>query len=58
MWGFANMLITAVQSARAQGETRVTQSPDPARTHLLDMASLTRERLFYNSLLSARSLAS
>ena len=30
-----------------QGETRVTQSPDPARTHLLDMASLTRERLFY-----------
>ena len=33
-----------------QGETRVTQSPDPARTHLLDMASLTRERLFYNSL--------
>ena len=37
-----------------QGETRVTQSPDPARTHLLDMASLTRERLFYNSLESAR----
>ena len=38
-----------------QGETRVTQSPDPARTHLLDMASLTRERLFYSVLASARS---
>ena len=39
-----------------QGETRVTQSPDPARTHLLDMASLTRERLFYNSLLGESRL--